>query len=59
VADYRAYLIGIDGHIFGYEPLVCVDDTEAVAKAQQLVDGHAVELWSGPRLVIRFERKPE
>jgi hypothetical protein len=30
---------------------------EAIAKAQQLVDGHDVELWSGPRLVIRLEAK--
>jgi hypothetical protein len=57
MAEYRAYLIGIDGRIMGHERIVCAGDTEAIAKVQRLVDGaHAVELWSGPRLVIRFQR---
>jgi hypothetical protein len=60
MADYRAYRVGIDGHFIGYEPLVCRDDDEAVAKARkQLVDGHDIELWSGPRFVIRLTRKLE
>jgi hypothetical protein len=57
IAEYRAYLIGIDGRIIGYEPIICTDDAEAFAKAQRLVDGvHAVEVWSGPRLVTRFQQ---
>jgi hypothetical protein len=28
---------------------------EATEKAKRLVDGHAVELWSGERLVVRIE----
>ena len=54
--EYRAYLIGRDGHIVGFEPLVCADDTEAIERARRLVV-HAIELWSGPRLVIRLTRE--
>jgi hypothetical protein len=48
--EYRAYFVGLDGHFTGYEPLVCSGDSEAIEKAKRLVDGHDVELWSGPRL---------
>jgi hypothetical protein len=57
MAEYRAYFVGIDGHFVGYEPLVCVDDGEAIIKAKRLVDGHDVELWSGERMVIRLNRQ--
>jgi hypothetical protein len=57
VTEYR--LVGLDGHVIGYEPIVCTDDGEAMAKAQRLADGvHAVEVWSGPRLVTRFQQEP-
>jgi hypothetical protein len=59
LAEYRAYMVGIDGHFIGFEPLVCADDAEATEKAKHLVDGHAIEVWSGPRLVIRVERKQD
>jgi hypothetical protein len=49
--EYRAYAVGDDGHFSGYEPLVCADDREAIAKAKIVFQGHGVELWSGPRLV--------
>ena len=57
--DYRAYTVGSDGHFIDFKPFDCVDDAEAIEKAESLVDGHAIELWNGPRMVIRFERKPE
>ena len=56
VANYRAYKVGLDGHFVGFEPLVCADDTDATEMAQQMVDGHDIEVWSGPRLVVRLER---
>jgi hypothetical protein len=33
-----------DGHLSGFEQLVCVDDSEAIERAKRLVDGHDVEL---------------
>jgi hypothetical protein len=57
--QYRAYTIGIDGHIVGFEALVCADDVEAINEAKRLVDGHDIELWSGVRLVIRLNRKTD
>jgi hypothetical protein len=56
--EYRAYIIGEDGHFLGCEPLVCADDAEASAHAQRLINGHDIELWNGPRLVGRLHYKP-
>jgi hypothetical protein len=54
MAEYRAYIVGHDGHFEIFETIVCPDDTEAINLATRLVDGHAVELWSGNRFVIRL-----
>ena len=53
VAEYRAYVVGHDGHFIRFESLICADDSEAIAK--RLVTDHDVELWSGKRFVIRLE----
>jgi hypothetical protein len=55
MAEYRAYPVGTDGKFVGFEPLVCDTDDEAIAKAKHLVNGHDVQLWSGPRLVVRLK----
>jgi hypothetical protein len=49
--EYRAFLVGEDGHFTGFEEMVCDDDAAALERAGQLVDGHDVELWNGARLV--------
>jgi hypothetical protein len=54
VSEYRAYIIGNDGHISSFRAFVCDGDANATVWAKQLVDGHDVELWSGDRLVIRL-----
>jgi hypothetical protein len=54
VAEYRAFTVGIDGHFTGFEPLICADDGEAIARAKRLVLSEDIELWSGDRLVIRL-----
>jgi hypothetical protein len=51
MAEYRAYTVGAEGHFLGFEPLVCNDDTEAIGKAQRLVDGHDVQLPQSGRQV--------
>ena len=57
MAEYRAYTVDRDGHFMGFEPLVCANDAEAIEQAKRLIVNHAVELWSGERLVIRLEAK--
>jgi len=50
--EYRAYLIK-DKRIAGPPTLIDADaDPVAIEQAKQLVDGHDVELWEGPRFVI-------
>jgi hypothetical protein len=36
MTEYRAYFVGNDGHIIGFEPLVCADDGEAIERAKRL-----------------------
>jgi hypothetical protein len=57
--EYRAYIIGTDGHFHNAVPLECADDTEATEQAKQLVDGHDVELWQRARKIATFEHKPK
>jgi hypothetical protein len=33
MADYRAYTVGLDGRLIGFEPLICADDAETIEKA--------------------------
>ena len=43
--EYRAYIIGPDGHVQSRVDLRCKDVAEAFEQAKQLADGHDVELW--------------
>jgi hypothetical protein len=42
-----------------HRTFVCVNDENAMVWAQQLVDGHSIELWSGNRFVTRFNATGE
>ena len=57
--DYRAYLIGSDGHFCKSVVLDEPDETAAIVAAKQLVDGHDVELWQRDRKIAKFEQKTE
>ena len=55
MGSYRAYLLDKDGRI--HQPPKVIeanDDSEAAQAAQQLVDGHDVELWEGQRRIAKF-----
>lgn len=55
--DYRAYILGIDGHHFirAKEFLSDYrDDAAALKAAKQLIDKHDIEVWDGARLVARL-----
>jgi hypothetical protein len=55
MAEYRAFIIGIDGRFLRAIELVCPDDSSATEYARQLVDGHDVELWQGDRKITTFK----
>ena len=45
--EYRAYIVGRDGHFVGFEPTVCSDDAEAIVMAKRLADGQDEEFGAG------------
>ncbi|TPQ34764.1 hypothetical protein C2U70_16470 [Bradyrhizobium guangdongense] len=49
--EYRAFLLGQDGHIFDAAGFEASDDEDALQKAQSLVDGCDVEIWQLARKV--------
>jgi hypothetical protein len=55
--EYRAYTIGDEGHFIDAAPLICEDDDTAIKQAEQLVNGRAIELWSGKR--VRYQAGTE
>lgn len=53
--EYRAFLVGPDGHVVSRIDLLCIDEQDARERARRLAEGHAVELWEGARRIERFE----
>lgn len=54
--EYRAYILGPDGHVQRQIDLVA-DENTAKEQAKQLVDGHDVELWQSDRKIATFTPK--
>jgi hypothetical protein len=57
MAEYQVLIVGPDGDFIGSARLVCDDDAEAIEKANQLLDGHDLQIWNGPRYVRRLKSK--
>ena len=55
--EYRAYVIGPDGHIINRVDIRCSNEKEARRLAKIAVDGHAVELWQIDRFVLNQSSK--
>ena len=53
--EYRAYVIGSDGHIVSATGLVCENDEAAIAEARTFLLDQTIEIWSGDRFVIRLD----
>jgi hypothetical protein len=49
--DYRAYIVGSDGHFHSFEIITAPDDETAVEKAKGLVDRSGVEVWDLDRKI--------
>jgi hypothetical protein len=58
LADYRIYVVGIDGLYTEEIFLECPDDNAAKEAAGEWVGEHDAELWEHERLVAKFESKP-
>jgi hypothetical protein len=44
--EYRAYVVGHDGHFLRSEGFVASDDEAESQHAKQFADGYDVELWA-------------
>jgi hypothetical protein len=57
--EYRAYLIGPDGHFFSAEAIEAAGDGAAVEAAKPLVDGHDIEVWQRDRKIAVLKHEPK
>ena len=55
--DYRAYVVGPDGHIRDRIEFASEYDEKAKEHAEQYVDGHDVELWRRDKKIAEFKSK--
>jgi hypothetical protein len=54
--EYRIFVIGRNGRITGPATILeCPDDQAAVDQAQQHLNGRAVEVWNGARMIVRLD----
>lgn len=53
--DYRAYIVGRDGHFEKAIEIEALNDVYAIEEAQKYVDGHDVELWQLGRRIIQLK----
>jgi hypothetical protein len=52
--EYRAYIVGPDGHVESRFNLHCSNEAEAIKLAKQFVNDHDVELWQLDRKIGTF-----
>jgi hypothetical protein len=55
VAFYWVYFFGADSHISHARDIECETDADAIARVQEMERSTAVELWTGGKLIKRFE----
>jgi hypothetical protein len=56
--EYRAYIMGPDGHVQNRVDLNCADDDAAQEQTKKLVDGYDIELWELGRYIATFKHEP-
>ncbi|GJD59627.1 hypothetical protein [Methylobacterium dankookense] len=55
---YRAFLLDADGNVVRTEYLAAETDDAALALAEPMANGHAVEVWDGLRFIEHFDALP-
>ena len=53
--DYVAYALTREGSVKTYTVLAAKEDADAIAQARQLVQSDPVEVWLGPRRIVRLD----
>lgn len=53
---YRVFSLDHAGHFADVEEMFCVNDAEAIQRANQMADSHGVELWQRGRMVARIAK---
>jgi hypothetical protein len=53
--DYRAYIIGKNGHITEAIELSCENDKAAIEKVKQLAKGRDTDLWQFDRQITKLQ----
>lgn len=56
--EYKAYLLGPDGRIFGRIDLLCANEDTAIERARQLARECPVELWKGNQKIGEYPLLP-
>jgi hypothetical protein len=56
MADYRLYMLNLDGHILRAADLKARDDDEAIARLRARGEPTDIELWCGKRRVALVPR---
>lgn len=56
--DFRAYVVGPDGHFVGVHEITAADREEATKIALKYVDGDPVELWEGAAWIATLKPSP-
>jgi len=54
--EFRAYILGSDGHIERRVDLVCADEEAAKERARELAQASDVELWQRDKRIAVFHR---
>ena len=57
VRDYRAYILGSDGHVTDRHEFWAEDDEKTKEHARQYVDGHDIELWGKKIAKLRADNQ--
>ena len=54
--EFRAYPVGEDGHLLAPTVIEVDSDEAAVERVKKMLNGRAIELWQGSRMIGWFER---
>ena len=57
--SYRVYPVSKEHQVAAGPSvaIICKNEQDGIQKAQQLVDAYDLELWDGPRFIIRLKAR--